>query len=154
DGLIVAALGEGLIQLTSSYGITPTTPLWIIPPVVRALILGAFVLPLKKKGEHLEKHLVLYSIAIALSTLVVTGLNAAVEWLDGIIMGYSTAYLAAVIGWRFLSSALAGAVMGSVAVPLLKAIRAVRPDEDKRYQESTENVEALKENLEADADKD
>jgi uncharacterized membrane protein len=52
DGLIVALLGETVIQLTSSYGITPTTPLWILPPAFRALSAGLFALPFRKKEKR------------------------------------------------------------------------------------------------------
>ena len=39
EGMLIAAIGEFFNQ-TLSYGVTPTTVLWIIPPVVRGLMIG------------------------------------------------------------------------------------------------------------------
>ena len=76
DGLIVALLGETIIQLTSSYGIGPTTPLWLWSPSFRALILGLFDLPFRKKGDHIDLHIVFYAIASVIAGLFVTLVNA------------------------------------------------------------------------------
>ena len=38
EGMLIAAIGEFFNQ-TLSYGVTPTTVLWIIPPAVRGLMI-------------------------------------------------------------------------------------------------------------------
>ena len=40
DALLVALLGSFVAQLRSAYGLTITTPIWMIPPILRALVFG------------------------------------------------------------------------------------------------------------------
>ena len=130
DGLIVALLGEFLIQMTSSYGIGPTTPLWVLPAAFRALIGGLFALPFRKKGENLDQHYVWYFIANLLAALFVTAANAGVQTLDALILGYSWAATIPLLAMRALSGLVSATVISIINIPLLRAIRKLSPNED------------------------
>ena len=150
DGLIVALLGETIIQLTSSYGIGPTTPLWLWSPSFRALILGLFDLPFRKKGDHIDTHLVFYGIASLISGLFVTLVNAGVEFLDAWIIGYSFAVTLPILGLRIVSSIVSCAAVAILSIPLLRTIRSTQGDPLKMASRQ----KALEKDLDGDAHED
>ena len=150
DGLIVALLGETIIQLTSSYGIGPTTPLWLWSPSFRALILGLFDLPFRKKGDHIDTHLVFYGIASLIAGLFVTLLNAGVEFLDAWIIGYSFTVTLPILGLRIVSSIVSCAAVAILSIPLLRTIRSTQGDPLKMASRQ----KALEKDLDGDAHED
>ena len=150
DGLIVALLGETIIQLTSSYGIGPTTPLWLWSPSFRALILGLFDLPFRKKGDHSDPHLVFYGIASPSAGLFVTLVNAGVEFLDAWIIGYSFAVTLPILGLRIVSSIVSCAAVAILSIPLLRTIRSTQGDPLKMVSRQ----KALEKDLDGDAHED
>ena len=150
DGLIVALLGETIIQLTSSYGIGPTTPLWLWSPSFRALILGLFDLPFRKKGDHIDLHLVFYGIASLIAGLFVTLVNAGVEFLDAWIIGYSFAVTLPILGLRIVSSIVSCAAVAILSIPLLRTIRSTQGDPLKMASRQ----KALEKDLDGDAHED
>ena len=150
DGLIVALLGETIIQLTSSYGIGPTTPLWLWSPSFRALILGLFYLPFRKKGDHIDTHLVFYGIASLIAGLFVTLVNAGVEFLDAWIIGYSFAVTLPILGLRIVSSIVSCAAVAILSIPLLRTIRSTQGDPLKMASRQ----KALEKDLDGDAHED
>ena len=150
DGLIVALLGETVIQLTSSYGIGPTTPLWLWSPSFRALILGLFDLPFRKKGDHIDTHLVFYGIASLIAGLFVTLVNAGVEFLDAWIIGYSFAVTLPILGLRIVSSIVSCAAVAILSIPLLRTIRSTQGDPLKMASRQ----KALEKDLDGDAHED
>ena len=150
DGLIVALLGETIIQLTSSYGIGPTTPLWLWSPSFRALILGLFDLPFRKKGDHIDLHIVFYGIASLIAGLFVTLVNAGVEFLDAWIIGYSFAVTLPILGLRIVSSIVSCAAVAILSIPLLRTIRSTQGDPLKMASRQ----KALEKDLDGDAHED
>ena len=150
DGLIVALLGETIIQLTSSYGIGPTTPLWLWSPSFRALILGLFDLPFRKKGDHIDTHLVFYGVASLIAGLFVTLVNAGVEFLDAWIIGYSFAVTLPILGLRIVSSIVSCAAVAILSIPLLRTIRSTQGDPLKMVSRQ----KALEKDLDGDAHED
>ena len=150
DGLIVALLGETIIQLTSSYGIGPTTPLWLWSPSFRALILGLFDLPFRKKGDHIDTPLVFYGIASLIAGLLVTLVNAGVEFLDAWIIGYSFAVTLPILGLRIVSSIVSCAAVAILSIPLLRTIRSTQGDPLKMASRQ----KALEKDLDGDAHED
>ena len=150
DGLIVALLGETIIQLTSSYGIGPTTPLWLWSPSFRALILGLFDLPFRKKGDHIDLHLVFYGNASLIAGLFVTFVNAGVEFLDAWIIGYSFAVTLPILGLRIVSSIVSCAAVAILSIPLLRTIRSTQGDPLKMASRQ----KALEKDLDGDAHED
>ena len=49
DACLIAMLGELLTQVLQ-YGMTVTTPMWLLPPAIRALVLGLFFYVARKFG--------------------------------------------------------------------------------------------------------
>ncbi len=118
DGMLVGGIGEFMSQLIG-YGLTPTTPLWIVPAVVRGLMVGLYTY--SKKGNPKP---VGTSIIIVASNLTVTLLNGLVIWLDAVIMGYySYAYVFGTVGWRFLASAITAVLYCVAVIPLITALK-------------------------------
>ena len=118
DGMLVGGIGEFLSQIIG-YGLTPTTVLWLIPAVVRGLMVGLYA-----KAKKGAPGIVGTSAMIILSSLVVTLLNGLVIWADAVIMGYySFAYVFGSTGWRFLASLITAVLYCAVIIPLTAALR-------------------------------
>lgn len=118
DGMLVGGVGEFLSQLFS-YGLTVTTPLWILPAVVRGALVGLYTHGRKYNLKTPEMCAV-----ILVSNLVVTLLNGLVIWADAVIYKYySFAYVFGATGWRFLASFITAILYCIVLIPLLKALR-------------------------------
>ena len=56
DGVIVALIGSFVGQLTS-YGLTPTTILWMLAPMLRGLMIGIFAWASRRGGRYLEENI-------------------------------------------------------------------------------------------------
>lgn len=118
DGMLVGGIGEFLAQMIG-FGFTPTTLLWILPAVVRGLMVGLY--RNAKKGDLKP---VGTGIIIVLSSLTVTLLNGLVIWADAVIMGYySAAYVFGSTGWRFLASFITAILYCAVLLPLIAALK-------------------------------
>lgn len=106
EGGAVGALGELLSQIIN-YGITLTTPLWILPPAVRGLLIGRL---LKGKTEYHQ-----YVFSGMISAFIVTLLNTAVTALDSIIYGYySYQYVFADLGIRLITGQITAVLVMSL----------------------------------------
>ena len=113
SGMLVGGLGELINQLVSPYGITATTPLWIIPWVLQGLIVGLLF-----KQKHVKTHPVLWILTVILCCIVVTSVNTLVIWVDGLIMGYNPNLTKINILIRFVGS-IGSAVLYVVITPFL-----------------------------------
>lgn len=121
DGLIIGMLGEFLMQLMT-YGITVTTPLWVLPAMARGLIIGLYAQSRQFSLSYKQT-----AIIVLISSLVVTTINSVVIWLDGVIYHYAVQLTVGIIGIRYLNSVVMAAVYALLApktVALLKSIRA------------------------------
>ena len=112
EGMLVGGIGEFIYQL-GSYGLTPTTPLWILPVIVRGLIVGLLF-----KQKDVKQHLKLWIFTIILCCLAVTIINTFVIWLDAKIFEYPSQLTTITILFRFLGS-IASAVVYALIVPTL-----------------------------------
>ena len=123
DAAIVAAAGE-LIKQLLTYGITYTTVLYLIPPALRGIIIGAAVVFGKRQGWRLEeRRWISYAVSIVAAIATTTG-NTHVNWLDSVLLGYYTPALIfgdALI--RFAVGMLTAVIVISVAIPLVKVLR-------------------------------
>ena len=115
DGVIVGGLGAFFYQVFT-YGVGYTTPMWMIPAVVRGLFLGLIA---KKKRFDLKKTETL--VYVIVSSLLVTGLNTLISYLDGLIWDYSVAVLA-MLPWRLLCSVIVAVLYGLLAPVLVRAL--------------------------------
>lgn len=123
DSVIVGGLGELLVQLTGQYGLSVTTPLWLLPPMIRCLTIAIPAYLYRKKEDRLEKHIVLYFTVIMSAALLTTLANTGVWFLDAMIMEYPYPYtiISTVIrGAIGLATAL---VIGGVCLPVARAVQ-------------------------------
>lgn len=84
DGLAVGLLGSFFAQLYL-YGLTVTTPLWILPAGIRGLIVG-----LMFYHKDVRVHKIRWILTVIISGLIVTGINTGVIILDAKIFKYPT----------------------------------------------------------------
>lgn len=119
EGLVVGLLATFLSQLIN-YGITVTTPLWIIPGGIHGLTMGLLYNAFGHKQE-----LKPLTISIALSTLAVTIFNTLALYIDGKIMGYAP-IIWATLPFRIISSILVAVCYSAIIMLLLKAVNKVK----------------------------
>lgn len=113
EGMLVGGIGEFFCQLVSQYGLTPTTPLWVLPAVVRGLIVGLLF-----KQKDVKEHKILWIFTVILCCLAVTGINTFVIWLDAKLFQYPSGLTYLTIIFRFVGS-IASAVIYALIVPTL-----------------------------------
>ena len=112
EGALIGGIGEFIVQL-ATYGITVTTPLWILPPIVRGLIVGFMF-----KQKDVKEHPILWIITVITCCLAVTAINTFVIWLDAKVMGYPSQLTYITMLIRFASS-IATAILYAVLTPFL-----------------------------------
>ena len=124
EAMLVAMFGELLNQIISPYGITATTLLWVIPPMIQAGLIGAAAVRMQAAGKRLERRPVAcYAVSIA-AAVITTAANTAVIWLDSVLYGYYTFALvfgSAVV--RFITGIVAAVLVATVAMPLVALLR-------------------------------
>lgn len=83
-GTLIGFLGSGIYQLFfSGYGVTPTTPLWMLPVLVRGFIVGLYS---RHRGyEPPVGGLIVITIVAGVLT---TALNTLALYVDSIIYNY------------------------------------------------------------------
>ena len=83
EGLLTGVLGSGIYQvLFSGYGITPTTPLWILPHALSGLVVGLLAKKINKDS------IVQVACVASLSALLVTAFNTLALYADSKMFGY------------------------------------------------------------------
>lgn len=118
DGLLIGALGGFLNQLLT-YGLSVTTLLWMLPNMARGLLVGLYA----QKHGFAPSLRQTAGIVLA-SSLLVTTLNTAILWLDGLIFHYPTAFTLGVIGLRYLSSVVMAVAYMLVTPKTVQLLRA------------------------------
>ena len=121
DGLAVALLGSFLMQVMQ-YGIQVTTVIWLIPPLVRALVIGIASEIFKAKKDKLSNHKIIYFITSLLAGLLVTSANTLAIWLDGIILGYDSSIIFLSTVFRFVTSLITTVVLTLICYPICRQI--------------------------------
>lgn len=118
EGMFVGFLGELVAQMLS-YGFTPTTMLWVLPAVVRGLIVG-----LMFKQKDIKEHKVLWIITMIVCCLAVTIINTFVIYLDAKIFEYPSQLTYLTIIFRFIGSIVSAAIYAllvpALVLPLVK----------------------------------
>ncbi|MFA6829916.1 MAG: ECF transporter S component [Bacilli bacterium] len=117
DSIGIALLGEFLIQVLS-YGITITTPLWILPPVIRALTIALFSYFYKRKKDNIQNHLPVYFFALIFASILTTLGNTLVMFLDAYIFQYTYAFVIYESIIRLLLGIATAIVIGFINIPL------------------------------------
>ena len=116
SGALVGLLGAFLEQMLR-YGFTATTLLWILPPMLRGLLLGIF------PGRKPRSLPVTVGVCAAVGACTAL-LNTAVYYLDSRIYGYYQRELIfGVLIWRVLTGAVLSAAAGAIAPVLIRALK-------------------------------
>lgn len=121
DGLLVGLVGSFLGQLLGPYGMSATTPLWMLPAAVLGLIVGAYA---KKQGFSplpRTKLAMLVLIALAADTTVTTG----VMYIDCLVYKYSFVTYSPYIVWRYVADIIKTGIYALILPPLTAVLRKV-----------------------------
>lgn len=81
-GLICGVVSGFVMQLTSEYGLTPTTPLWILAPICWGGASGFIFYLLKRKNKLINMFIVTF-----ITSILVTLLNTIAMLIEGQIYG-------------------------------------------------------------------
>ena len=120
DGLLIGGIGTFLYQFLR-YGLTVTTPLWILPYVLCGLIVGLYA---RKRSFELSRWQLAFIITLA--SVLIFILNTAVLYIDSKVYGYySAVYIFGTIVPRTFICFAKAAVFSAVMPMLLKAAKRV-----------------------------
>ena len=122
DGVIVGLLAGFLGQLLGPYGVSATTPLWMLPVGVLGLIVGLYA---KRAGPvpDRKKLAVVIFLALLADTTVTTG----VMYVDCLVYKYSFVTYSPYIVWRYAADIIKAALYTLVLPPLIKVLRKDAP---------------------------
>ena len=91
-GGLTALLGEFLCQVMM-YGLMPTTILWLLPPVVRGLVIGCAAKFFWKSGRLLESRPVTCYAVCLVGSFATSCVTTVCLWLDRLIYRHCEAHL-------------------------------------------------------------
>ena len=122
SGLLVGTIGSAIYQiLFSGYGITLTTPLWILPHAISGLVVGAFA---RNNNYNLSLKQTIFITII--SSLLVTTLNTIAIYLDSIIYGYySFTYVFGSIIMKIIVGIILSIIYSLVIPRLIKTLKKI-----------------------------
>lgn len=123
DGILIALLGSFISQLRSAYGLTITTPIWMIPPILRAVVFGLFYHIYLKKGILLQDKKILFFVYATIAGLVTTIANTGAIYLDAYIFQYPVALALVESIFRFISSIASSLVIAGLSLPIFYALK-------------------------------
>lgn len=122
DAILVALIGESINQIfLSPYGLSPTTPLWVMPVVIRGLLIALIALYYRKKEDYITNHPVKYFLYLMGIALIISGLDTGLLYLDGLIMNYPVSYTFIQTITRFGASQVTAIIVAALTIPLYKA---------------------------------
>lgn len=123
EAVAAAAIGEFLKQLLS-YGFTATTLLWVIPPVLRGLLIGLAASRLARTGRRLEERTaVCYAVGVG-AALVTTLVNSLILWADSVLYGYYLpGYVLGNLALRLAVGVITAVLVAMVSMPMVKLLR-------------------------------
>lgn len=134
DGMLIGLLGSFINQLIT-WGLGPTTLLWIIPAGVRGLLIGLFA-----KHHNFDMSFKQTQFITISTALVVTALNTAVLYADAWIMGYHYAAVFIDLVLRITAGIIIAFIFGAILPHILKPLRriVVSPKAAKKKEEPKE----------------
>lgn len=126
EAAAAALIGELLSQMLT-YGFTATTLLWLIPPCLRAIIIGLSARRcLTDSSRRLEDRPAMLFAVFLTAASVTTVSNTAVIWLDSILYGYYTfAYVFGDFIIRLATGLITAVGIGAVSMPLVRTLRRI-----------------------------
>lgn len=121
-GALVSIFGEFLIQLLT-YGLMPTTFIWIFPPAARALIVGTAAMWLRRTGVPLEyRPHICYAVCI-LGAIATTTCNTFGMWLDSLFYRTSFAPVLFITPSRYVTGVITAVIIATACMPLMRLLR-------------------------------
>ena len=121
-GSVVAVFGEFLIQLLT-YGLMPTTFIWIFPPAARSIIIGLAALYLRRSGAPLEcRSTVCYAVCV-LGAMATTTCNTFGMWLDSLFYRTSFTPVLFITPGRYVAGVVTAVVIATACIPLVRLLR-------------------------------
>ena len=117
DGVFVAGIGEFLIQLLT-YGLSPTTILWMIPPMAHALIVG--LCARRRNFELTPRQMGAIVLAASLATTILTSISL---YLDARFWGYPSNLTGVVLLFRFINSIIMSAIYAAIMPRTIQLLR-------------------------------
>lgn len=118
QGACVGFFGGLTLQMLQ-YGLTPTTILWLIPPVIRGLVVGIF-------GRNAQHYPDILALVIIISSILVTASTTLVMMIDSQIYGYySHTYVFGALLWRIIAGIASSFVYAAIVPDILKKLRQV-----------------------------
>lgn len=118
DGFIIGLFGSFLNQLLT-YGLMPTTVIWIIPAAIRGLVIGLYAKHCEFDMNFRQTQLITISTA-----LLVTLLNTGALYLDSKIYDYySYAFVFGAIIPRIFAGVLTAFVFGSILPYIIHPVK-------------------------------
>ena len=122
DGFIIGTVGSFIYQLLfSGYGLTVTTPLWILPHASSGLLVGWYA-----KKTNFQYSLQSVAVIAIMSALLVTALNTLALYLDSKIFGYySKALVFASLPVKILTGIILSVLFALILPELLKRVRKI-----------------------------
>ena len=119
DAVTVALIGSFLEQALSQYGLTPSAPLWMLPPILLALVAGLLGLAARRLPQDSRRYLALLVTSTVLAEFLCTAANTAVLYIDGLYVAhYHVKALTALLPLRLANLGLR-LLVTCLAVPLL-----------------------------------
>ncbi|MBQ5327797.1 MAG: folate family ECF transporter S component [Oscillospiraceae bacterium] len=119
DGMLIGLLGSFTNQLIT-WGLGPTTLLWIIPAGVRGLLIGLFA-----KHHNFDMSFKQTQFITISTALVVTALNTAVLYADAWIMGYHYAAVFIDLVLRITAGIIIAFIFGAILPHILKPLKRI-----------------------------
>ncbi len=120
DGMLIGLCGSFINQLIT-WGLTPTTVLWIIPAGVRGLLIGLYA-----KHHNFDMTFAQTQFITISSALIVTAVNTLMMFIDSKIYGYfSIAYVFGGIVPRIIAGIIIAFIFGAILPHLLKPLRRI-----------------------------
>lgn len=111
DAVLVALVGS-FIEQCMTFGLTATTPLWMLGPVLQGLAVGLLVrlLPVFRNGVSGRARLVAAIGVVCVGELILSVFNTAALYLDGWIVGYPVKALHLIVIPRLVNCAFRTAI--------------------------------------------
>ena len=120
DGLLVGGLGTLIYQLLR-YGVSITTPLWILPYALCGYLIGRYV---EKNRFVLSRRQL--TAAVIINELIISVINTVSLYIDSRIYGYyNPVYIFGSIPPRFIICFIKAAVFAAVLPAVIHAVKRV-----------------------------
>ncbi len=123
DGAVIGTVATFVSQLLSEYGLTATTPLWMLPYIALGLFTGLMA---KAASYDLQSDVKKLAAVIVTGRLLVTAFNTLALYVDSKMFGYySKAMVFGSLGTKIITSIVISVAFSALLPGLLKALKPV-----------------------------